>query len=85
MHISWARESLMGPDNGPEHNLKTTDQAQSMYIGNLNKQIWALLTYIGPGPKVLSSDRPTIYNHAPPPPSKSVRNSDSYRFCIVNR
>ena len=44
--------------------LKTADQAQSMYIGNLNKQIWALNTYIGPGPEVLSSNRPTIYNHA---------------------
>ena len=45
--------------------LKTADPAQSMYIGNLDKQIWALITYIGPGPEVLSSDRPTIYNHAP--------------------
>ena len=44
--------------------LKTADPAQSMYIGNLNKQIWALITYIGPGPEVLLSDRPTIYNHA---------------------
>ena len=43
---------------------KTADPAQSMYIGNLNKQIWALITYIGPGPEVLSLDRPTIYNHA---------------------
>ena len=44
--------------------LKTADPAQSMYIGNLNKQIWALITYIGPmGPEVLSSDLPTIYNH----------------------
>ena len=31
--------------------LKTADPAQSTYIGNLNKQIWALITYIGPGPK----------------------------------
>ena len=45
--------------------LMTTDLAQTMYIGNLNKPIWALITYIGPGPEVLSSDRPTIYNHAP--------------------
>ena len=45
--------------------LKTTDPPQSMYIGNLNNQIWALITCIGPGPEVLSSDRPTIYNHAP--------------------
>ena len=44
--------------------LKTADPAQSMYIGNLSKQMWALITYIGPGPEVLSSDRPTIYNHA---------------------
>ena len=35
-----------------------------MYIGNLNKQIWAQIIYIGAGPKVLSLDRPTIYNHA---------------------
>ena len=53
--------------------LKTTDSAQSMYIGNLNKQIWALLTYIGPGPEALSSDRPTIYNHAPPPPPTPLK------------
>ena len=45
--------------------LKTTDPAQCMYIGNLNKKIWALNTYIGSGPEVLSLDRPTIYNHAP--------------------
>ena len=44
--------------------LKTADLAQSIYIGNLNKQIWALNTYIGLGPEVLSSDWPTIYNHA---------------------
>ena len=44
--------------------LKTADPVQSMYIGNLSKQMWALITYIGPGPEVLSSDRPTIYNHA---------------------
>ena len=44
--------------------LKTPDPAQSMYIGNLSKQMWALITYIGPGPEVLSSDWPTIYNHA---------------------
>ena len=44
--------------------LKTEDQAQSMYVGNLNKQILALITYIGPGPEVLLSDWPTIYNHA---------------------
>ena len=44
--------------------LKKADQAQSMYIGNPNKQIWALITYIGPFPEELSSDRPTIYNHA---------------------
>ena len=43
--------------------LKTADPAQSIYIGNLNIQIWALITYIGPGPEVLSLDRPTIYNH----------------------
>ena len=44
--------------------LKTADPAQSMYIGNLSKQMWTLITYIGLGPEVLSSDRPTIYNHA---------------------
>ena len=44
--------------------LKTADPAQSMYIGNLSKQMWALITYIGPRPEVLLSDRPTIYNHA---------------------
>ena len=44
--------------------LKNGDPAQSMYIGNLNKQIWALIICIRPGPELLSSDRPTIYNHA---------------------
>ena len=56
--------------------LKTADPAQSIYIGNLNIQIWALITYIGPGPEVLSLDRPTIYNHAslgPPLSLKTVR------------
>ena len=47
--------------------LKTADPAQSIDIGNLNKQIWALNTYIGPGPEVLSLDRPTIYNHTARP------------------
>ena len=44
--------------------LKTADPVQSMYIGNLSRQMWAQITYIGPGLEVLSSDRPTIYNHA---------------------
>ena len=42
--------------------LKTADPAQSMYIRNRNKQIWAIITSIGP--QVLLSDWPTIYNHA---------------------
>ena len=49
--------------------LETADPAQNMYIGFLSKQMWALITYIGPGPQVLSSDRPTIYNHASRPTS----------------
>ena len=56
--------------------LKTADLAQSMCIGNLNTQIWALNTYIGPGPKVLSSDRPTIYNHASRGPVTGPRTSN---------
>ena len=59
--------------------LKTADQAQSMYIGNLSKQIWAQITCIGPGPEVLSSDRPTIYDNAFRP-SVTV-----FRFTITDR
>ena len=40
--------------------MKTADPAQCIYIGNLKKQIWALIMCLGPGPEALSLDWPTI-------------------------
>ena len=66
LDIKGKNAKLLGPNKTCwALQLKMADYAPSMYIGNQNKQIWAPITYIGPGPEVLSSDRPTIYNHAP--------------------
>ena len=76
----WTECKIVGPENyrlgqimGPNITcrapiLNKAYQAQSMYIGKPNKQVWALITYIGP--EVLLSDQPTLYNQASGPNPK---------------
>ena len=56
LDIKGLNAKLLGPNiTCRALQLKKADQARSMYIGNQNKQIWAPITYIGPGPEVLRS------------------------------